>query len=127
LEVILDTNAVSAILAADPRIEAVLGPSIPQHLPVVVIAEYQFGILGSSRPTKLQAGLKRLESQSVVLTCDRATADYYASIRFELKRKGRPIPENDIWIAAIARQHSLDIASQDPHFDWVDGVRRIGW
>lgn len=124
---ILDTNAVSAILAADPRIEPILGPSIPQHLSVIVIAEYQFGILGSSRPTKLQAGLERLESQSVVLTCDRTTADYYASIRFELKRKGRPIPETDMWIAAIARQHSLDIVSQDPHFDWVDGVRRIGW
>jgi len=62
-----------------------------------------------------------------VLPCDRATADWYASIRDELKRKGRPIPENDLWIAALARQHKLEIVSNDPHFDNLRGIRRIGW
>jgi len=120
-------SAVSAILAADPRIESVLGPSIPQHLPVIVIGEYQFGILGSTRRRKLETAFQRLESQSIVLPCDRATADQYASIRFELKRRGRPIPENDMWIAALAKQHALKVVSQDPHFDHVDGIRRLGW
>jgi predicted nucleic acid-binding protein len=125
--VILDTNAVSAILAADRRIASVLGPAVPHHLPVVVIGEYQFGILGSRYREELTAGFQRLESQSIVLPSDRETADWYASIRWELKRKGRPIPENDLWIASLARQHGLDIVSQDPHFDSVDGIRRISW
>jgi tRNA(fMet)-specific endonuclease VapC len=125
--VILDTNAVSAILAADPRIEATLGPSDRHHLPVVVIGEYQFGMLGSRHHRTLQSGFERLEIQSIVLPCDRQIADNYAAVRQELKVKGRPIPEDDLWIAALARQHSLVIVIQDPHFDVVDVIRRIGW
>lgn len=126
---ILDTNAGSAILAADPQIASVLGPSAPHHLPVVVIGEYQFGILGSryAKMKMLTAGLQRLESQSLVLPCDRETADRYAEVRHELKQQGRPIPENDVWIAALARQHRLESVSRDPHFDVVDGIRRIAW
>jgi predicted nucleic acid-binding protein len=125
--VILDTNAVSAILAADSQIENVLASAVRHHLPVVVIGEYVFGILGSSRQKKLQAAFERLALQSIVLPCTRATADQFASVRFELKRKGRPIPINDLWIAALARQHNLEIVSQDSHFDDVDGIQRIHW
>jgi tRNA(fMet)-specific endonuclease VapC len=125
--VILDTNAVSAILAADPLIDTLLGPSIQHHLPVVVIAEYQYGMLGSRMRRRLEPGFRKLESQSVVLTCERETADWYAAIRHELRVKGRPIPESDLWIAALARQYSLEIVSRDPHFDQVDRIRRISW
>jgi tRNA(fMet)-specific endonuclease VapC len=62
-----------------------------------------------------------------VLCPDRETADWYASIRHELKSKGRPIPENDLWIAALARQESLEIVSRDPHFDRIEGVVRVDW
>ncbi len=124
---ILDTNAVSAILAGDALIQTQLPPEERQHLPVVVIGEYQFGILGSKRRKKLEQAFERLESQSIVLRCDRETADMYAAIRHGLKMRGRPIPENDLWIAALARQHALEIVSQDPHFDHVEGIRRIGW
>jgi tRNA(fMet)-specific endonuclease VapC len=125
--VILDTNAVSAILAGDKRIQTFLPPGERQHLPVVVIAEYQFGMLGSKHRKKLERGFERLESQSIVLPSDRETADMYAAIRHGLKLRGRPIPEIDIWIAALARQHSLEIVSRDSHFDHVEGIRRISW
>ena len=58
---------------------------------------------------------------------DSATAHLYADIRHELKTAGHPIPENDIWIAALARQHRLPIISRDTHFDAVSGIQRIGW
>lgn len=124
---ILDTNAVSAILAAEPGISAVLGNSPRHHLPVVVIAEYQFGILGSRYQKPLAAGFKRLEAQSQIIPCDRATATQYAEVCHALKHLGRPIPQNDVWIAALARQHSLEVVSQDQHFDLVPGLRRLGW
>ena len=41
--------------------------------------------------------------------------------------QGRPIPENDVWIAALARQHELPIVSRDEHFDDVPGVERLAW
>ena len=84
-------------------------------------------MLGLKRRKKLELGFERSESQSIILPSDRATADMYAAIRHGLKLRGRPIPENDLWIAALARQHSLEIVSRDPHFDQVEGIRRISW
>ena len=55
------------------------------------------------------------------------TAVLYAIIGDELCRLGRPIPDNDIWIAALGRQHRLPILSNDTHFDAISGIRRIGW
>jgi len=125
--VILDTNAVSAILSGDKRLERKLGTADHHHLPLIVLGEYQYGLLASRKRTKLQPLLKRLEAESVVLYPDRETADWYATIRHDLRDQGRPIPENDIWIAALARQHALEIVSRDAHFDHVTNIRRIGW
>ena len=55
------------------------------------------------------------------------TAFHYAEIRLELKRTGTPIPANDLWIAALCRQHDLPLMSRDRHFDRVLGIRRVGW
>jgi predicted nucleic acid-binding protein len=127
LAVILDTNAVSALFEGDSQLAAVLDPSPYHHLPLIVIGEYQFGLLTSRKQKKLQSLLAKLETESLVIAADRATADWYARVRHELKEKGRLIPENDVWIAALARQHALEIVSNDAHFDYVDKIRRIGW
>ncbi len=124
---ILDTNAVSAILAGDKQLGRKLATADHHHLPLIVIGEYLFGLLASGKRKKLEPLLRRLEAQSIILYVDRQTADWYATIRHDLRTRGRPIPENDVWIAALARQHALEIVSQDPHFDYVDKVRRIGW
>ena len=62
-----------------------------------------------------------------VLDVDEETASYYATIRTELKRAGTPIPSNDVWIAALCRQHSFSLLSRDRHFDLVRGIERIDW
>ncbi len=124
---ILDTNAVSAILAGDCRLENVLANADHHHLPMIVIGEYQFGLLVSKKRKRLQSLFDRLESESILLLPDRETANWYAQIRYELKELGRPIPENDIWISALAKQHTLKIVSRDAHFDQVPGIRRVGW
>ena len=124
---ILDTNAVSAILAGDRQLARVLDHADHHHLPLTVIGEFQYGLLMSRKRKRLQALLGRLEAESILLCPDRETANWYAQIRHDLKKQGRPIPENDIWISALARQHTLEIASQDTHFDHVPRVRRVGW
>ena len=125
---ILDTNAVSSLLAGrNEQLNTLLKSADRHHLPLAVIAEYQYGLLALHNPRRLQSLLRKLEADSIILYPDRATADHYAAIRHALRLRGRPIPENDLWIAALARQNSLEIVSQDPHFDHVEGIRRISW
>ncbi len=62
-----------------------------------------------------------------VLDIDEETTHHYAAIGLELKRIGKPIPANDLWIAALCRQHALPLVSRDRHFDLVRGIRRIDW
>ena len=62
-----------------------------------------------------------------VLNIDEETTPPYAAIYLELKKKGKPIPTNDLWIAALCRQHSLPLLSQDRHFDLVSGLHRLDW
>ncbi|MFO7871165.1 MAG: type II toxin-antitoxin system VapC family toxin [Kiritimatiellia bacterium] len=124
---ILDTNAVSDLLSGNPDLETLLVHSEKHHLPVIVIGEYRFGLMASRKREVLEPLLDRLEEESFILSPDRNTARHYASIRHELKRKAKPIPENDIWIAALARQHQLEVASNDEHFDQVESIDRITW
>jgi tRNA(fMet)-specific endonuclease VapC len=63
----------------------------------------------------------------VALPVDLATTAHYARVRNELRRGGTPIPENDVWIAALARQHSLPVVSRDVHFDVVPQLVRRAW
>lgn len=124
---ILDTNAVSALLDGDKSLATVLAVAERHHLPAVTLGEYLYGLKFSRHRRALESLLETLESESVSLKLDNGTARHYADIRSELKAAGRPIPENDIWLAALARQHCLPIVSRDGHFDEIHGVRRIGW
>ena len=124
---ILDSNAVSALFAGEPAIGTVLGRHARHHLPVVVIGEYRYGLLRSRRREPLEALLDTLADESDVLSVGRATAQHYAEVRDELRRDGRPIPENDVWIAALAREHAQPILSRDEHFDHVARVERLSW
>jgi tRNA(fMet)-specific endonuclease VapC len=125
--VILDTNAVSALFVGDPALGEVLAGGQRHHLPVVVIGEYRYRLLGSRHRNHLQKLLETLIRESFVLLVDETTAETYSQVRDNLRRIGRPIPENDIWIAALARQHHQPVVSRDGHFDDVPDLRRVAW
>jgi tRNA(fMet)-specific endonuclease VapC len=125
--VILDTNAVSALLAGDPAIGEVLAGEDRHHLPVIVLGEFRYGLLRSTHRRRLETLLETLVRESIVLRVDEETAEAYARLRDALRRAGRPIPENDIWIAALANQHDQPVVSRDLHFDDVGGISRVGW
>jgi tRNA(fMet)-specific endonuclease VapC len=123
---ILDTNAVSDLFEGNPGIRRLLGRS-KASLPIIVLGEYRYGLLGSRRQALIEPKLDELQALSNVLNIDTGTVQPYAMLRDKLKRAGTPMPANDVWIAALALQHELPIASQDGHFDVMPGVRRIGW
>jgi tRNA(fMet)-specific endonuclease VapC len=125
--VILDTNALSAAADDDPGLAAVLARAEQMALPVIVLGEYRHGIAQSRHRAICENWLAGLLNDCMVLDIQEPTTHHYAEITLELKRKGKPIPTNDIWIAALCRQHSLPLLSRDRHFDLVAGVKRIGW
>lgn len=124
---ILDTNAVSALLAGDEEIEAMLQDEGRLHLPTIVLGEYRYGLLRSSHREHLSQLLDTLTAECQVLPIAPETAQHYATVREELRRRGTPIPENDVWIAALARQHRLPVISRDRHFDRVEELVRLDW
>jgi len=127
LGMILDTNAVSAIADDEPAAVRLFRDSASIELPAIVLGEYRFGVAQSRRRKEYEKWLGLLIAATRVLPVDEDTAGHYALVRAELKKAGKPIPSNDLWIAALARQHRLPLMSLDGHFDAVQDLKRIGW
>ncbi len=124
---ILDTNALSALADGDSAIEPILREATEVAVPVIVIGEYRYGIRQSRNRSRYEQWLAEAALSYRVLDVDEGTARQYAEVRQELKTSGRPIPANDLWIAALVRQHRLPLLSRDQHFDFVRGLKRIAW
>jgi tRNA(fMet)-specific endonuclease VapC len=124
---ILDTNALSAAADCEPGALLVVANAASLAVPVVVLGEYRLGIAQSRHRAEYEDWLREWIGAVTVLDTDRETAVHYAAIGLELKRAGKPIPTNDLWIAALCRQHALPLVSRDRHFAWVAGLERIDW
>ena len=124
---ILDTNALSAFADGVPPVVQQIAAADELHIPVIVLGEYRFGIATSRRRREYESWLARGHSFWNVLHLVEETATHYASIRQQLKSADAPLPANDVWIAALARQHELPVLSRDAHFDVVTGVTRLSW
>ena len=124
---ILDTNALSGAADGDPGVLEVLAGAERIAVPVVVLGEYRLGIAQSRHSQEYEEWLREWVATVIVLDVDRETAQQYARIGLELKKIGKPIPSNDLWIAALCGQHSLPLLSRDRHFDVVSGLKRLEW
>ena len=124
---ILDTNALSAAAEEHPGVIGILAGAQQLALPVVVIGEYRYGIAQSRHRARYRRWLDGLVADCRVLDVDEQTTHHYAAISVELRQAGKPIPTNDLWIAALCRQHGLPLLSRDRHFDAVSGVQRLDW
>lgn len=111
----------------DMKLTPALQETSELAVPVIVLGEFIYGIQSSRYRVRYESWLKALLPNCRVLTVDERTAGIYAEIRHELKRTGHPIPENDIWIAALARQNDSPLLSRDQHFEFVPGLTRITW
>jgi tRNA(fMet)-specific endonuclease VapC len=125
--VILDTNALSAWAEGAPSIEPVLRSATEVVIPVIVLGEFDFGIRQSRHYQRYADWLDASLGSVEIAAIDRDVAHAYGAVRLELKQAGTPIPINDTWIAAVARQRGLPVVSRDIHFDSVPGVRRVAW
>lgn len=124
---LLDTNAAIAVLNDKLDLERRLDGSRDVFLNATVVGELCYGAEKSSHVEANFVNIHRLMVICPVFVCDEEMARHYASIKNLLRRKGRPIPQNDIWVAASARQHRLILVTQDGHFDDVDGLITETW
>ena len=127
MALILDTNALSAFADGDEKLLRTIDTESELGLPVVVLGEYLYGILGSRFRVRYEKWLDSIIGLFDVLPIGRETAKGYAEIRRELKAAGRPIPSNDVWIAALAREHRFPLLSGDDHFRAVRGLDLLTW
>ena len=127
MALILDTNALSAAAEHDPSAMDIVARADRLAVPVIVLGEYRLGIAQSRYRASYETRLRKWSSSVTVMEIDDETTHSYAIIGLELKKKGKPIPTNDLWIAALCRQHSLPLLSRDRHFDLVSGLRRMEW
>jgi tRNA(fMet)-specific endonuclease VapC len=124
---LLDTNIVIATFSQDAAVAVSLSAASEVFVPSIVIGELYFGAYKS---TRVQDNLKRTTefiAANTVLVCDSATAQFYGQIKNALKLKGRPIPENDMRIAAVGMQYDLILASRDAHFSEINGLKLEAW
>lgn len=122
--VLIDTNAYSAFKRGDREAMAILRRAETIGVSAVVMGELLSGFAAGAREADNRRELNAfLQSPRVtVLPVNRDTADFYARAYLALKRKGRPIPVNDLWIAATALQHGFAVFTYDRHFREIDGL-----
>jgi tRNA(fMet)-specific endonuclease VapC len=125
--VILDTNGLSALVEGELVLRPILSKANRVAIPVVALGEYRYGISQSRDRLRYEQWLADYLPGFQILDIDERTTFSYSAVHAELKKAGKPIPSNDIWIAALCRQHSLPLLSRDRHFDAVAGLTRVGW
>ena len=124
MKLLLDTNAYSALRRGHEIVAERVRSSDEVFLSVVVVGELLFGFRHGSRFEENALALESfLEDPNVrLLPVTWNTADRFGLISAALRKKGRPIPTNDIWIAAQALETGANLISSDPHFGHIDGL-----
>ena len=124
---ILDTNALSALVDGEAAIRPHLSGADRVAIPVIVLGEFRYGIAQSRHWKTYDAWLNEYLADFEILPITDATATSYVQVRLALKKAGTPIPANDAWIAALALEHRLAVLTRDQHFDAVPGLQRREW
>jgi predicted nucleic acid-binding protein len=123
--VAIDTNAYTAFKRGDPGVLAVLQHAPILLLPVTVMGELLGGFAAGSREHSNRSELTQFicTPRVRVVASTAATADLYALVYAALRRKGQPVPSNDLWIAASCLEHGAALLTFDAHFQSIDGLR----
>lgn len=124
---LLDTNIIIALFADEAIVKSNLAQANEVFIPSFVIGELCYGARKSGRIEANLARVDELVASSTILGCDAETARQYGEVKNKLRLKGRPLPENDIWIAALALQHALILVTRDAHFQEVESLQAVAW
>jgi predicted nucleic acid-binding protein len=126
MKIALDTNRLTDLFQGDVALATFLGTCDEVRIPFVVLAEMKAGFYGGTRQRHNEALLANLLGRETVtiLFASRETIEHYARLFVQLKRAGTPVPDNDLWIAAMVIEHDLALVTRDRHFDKLPQLRQ---
>jgi tRNA(fMet)-specific endonuclease VapC len=126
VRVALDTNRITDLFRGDIELANCLGTCEEVWIPLLVLGEIKAGFYGGTQQRQNEMLLNRLLAKSTVdvLLASRQTAEHYARVFVQLKRAGTPIPDNDLWIAALVLEHNLVLITRDQHFERIPQLMR---
>ncbi|MDY0906299.1 type II toxin-antitoxin system VapC family toxin [Pedobacter sp. CFBP9032] len=125
---LLDTNIVIELFKGNPTITSFLETLKEEiNIPFAVLGELYLGAYRSTNPKKHIKQINSFLERCNVLNADNETANHYALIKTALLQKGKPIPENDMWIAAISKQFDLNLHTKDKHFKEIYDLNLQSW
>ncbi|MBY0274298.1 type II toxin-antitoxin system VapC family toxin [Candidatus Binatia bacterium] len=124
MKTLLDTNAYTAWKRGEAAVTELVRRSEELVLSSIVAGELLFGFRCGSQFERNRRELDDLLRSPYVsfLPVTLVTADRFARVAAALRRKGRPLPTNDVWIAAHAMESGADLVSFDRHFGEIDGL-----
>jgi tRNA(fMet)-specific endonuclease VapC len=126
VRVALDTNRLTDLFQGDSALADRLGTCEEVWIPLLVLAEIKAGFYGGTQQHRNEILLRKLLAKTTVgvLLPGRETAEHYARLFVQLKRSGTPIPDNDLWIAALVLEHDLLLITRDRHFQRIPQLLR---
>lgn len=124
---LLDTSVLVALLRGDRVIARRLEEEDNIYTSSIAFGELYFGAEKAARSQLQRDKIAEISAQCVVLVCDIQTAQIYGDFKNQLRLVGKPIPENDLWIAATAHQHGLTLAHRDKHFAELKALSIEAW
>jgi tRNA(fMet)-specific endonuclease VapC len=124
---LLDTNIIIALFKSEASIINNLVQANEVFVPSIAIGELHYGVRKSGRSQKNLDRIDEFVANNTIIECDANTARQYGDVKNRLRIKGRPLPENDVWIAALALQYSLTLVTRDAHFQQVDSLQTVSW
>ena len=124
---LLDTNIAIALFSEEITVQVKVRNAAFVALAPPIIGELLYGAQKSDKVSENLHRINNFVQQNAFFPCDLETAQWYGTIRDQLRRKGRPIPNNDIWIAAIAMHHRLILVTRDLHFNEVESLQTERW
>ena len=126
MRVALDTNRLTDLFRGDADLAEWLGTCEEVWIPFVVLGEIKAGFCGGTHQRQNESLLRRFLAKATVeiLLASSETAEYYSRLFVQLKRAGTPIPDNDLWIAALILEHNLLLITRDQHFEQIPQLMR---
>jgi len=126
-KIAVDTNAVIAYRAGVSQVCTRIKAADVILVPAPVIGELLYGALNSQRISENKDAVRKFLMYSTFIAIDENITARYASVRYKLRKIGRPIPENDIWIAAVCLEFDVPLLTRDAHLENVEGLDVINW